>query len=151
MRSGSGFPYYSISADNGKTWSTPSGLRYGDGQDLLDQPLASCPIYKLSDSKYVLVFHNNTGTVNGGLHVGDGSKNRTPAFIVYAKENLSKKQPLTFSNPIRFLENYVRPYGPQNRTEIGTYPSMTVIDGLPTLWYPDRKHFLLGKRLPKPE
>lgn len=151
MRSGGGSPYFSLSSDNGKTWTPPSKLRYGDGGVALDQPLASCPIYKLSDSRYVLVFHNNPGTANGGLHTGDGSKNRTPAFIVYAREDLSKNQPLTFSAPIRFLENYVRPYGPQNRTEIGTYPSLTEVDGIPVLWYPDRKHYLLGKRLPKTE
>ncbi len=150
MRSGRGFPYYSISADNGKTWTTPAGLRYGDGQPLIDQPLASCPIYKLSDSSYVLVFHNNDGTANGGTDPGDGTKNRSPAFIAYAQESLTNVQPLTFNTPVRFLENYVRPYGPQFRTEIGTYPSMTVINGTPILWYPDRKYFLLGKRLPKP-
>lgn len=150
MRCGQGFPYYSLSADSGKTWSVPVGLRFGDGLGYIPQPLASCPIYPVGDGKYVLVFHNNSGDANGGIGAYDWARNRTPAFLLYGKEDLTKTQPITFGTPIRFLENYVRSYGPQSRTEIATYPSMTELNGEYILWYPDRKHFLLGKKIPKP-
>lgn len=148
MRSSVGTPFYSVSSDGGKTWMAPAVLRYGDGQPQIDQPWAPCPIYKLGSTSYVLISNNNAGNANGGVSPSDILKNRTPSFVLYAQEDLANQQPLTFSRPIKFLENYVRPYGPDNRTEIGTYPSFTIINGSPTLWYADRKHFLLGKRLP---
>jgi hypothetical protein len=40
--------------------------------------------------------------------------------------------------------------GPLNRTDIGVYPSVTRRDGEFVLRHPDRKFFLLGKRI-KPE
>ncbi|MFZ5947117.1 MAG: carboxypeptidase-like regulatory domain-containing protein [Stygiobacter sp.] len=150
MRSGQGFPYYSLSADSGKTWSIPMGLRFGDGLAYVPQPLASCPLFSLGNGNYVLIFHNNSVYANGGTQAADWQKNRTPAFLLFGKEDLTKTQPITFGTPIRFLENYVRPVGPQNRTEIATYPSMTEVNGEYILWYPDRKHFLLGKKIPQP-
>ena len=39
------------------------------------------------------------------------------------------------------------PAGVQNRVEMGTYDSLTEHDGKRILWYPDRKHFLLGKEI----
>lgn len=148
MRSGQGFPYYSISSDSGKTWMTPKRLRYSSNGDFIAHPLAPCPIYPIDNNQYVLIFNNNTGNANGGSSPSNGLKNRTPSFLAYAKETLTETQPISFSTPIRFLENYVRPYGPQSRTEIGTYPSMTKLDNDYILWYPDRKHFLLGKKIP---
>ena len=33
------------------------------------------------------------------------------------------------------------------RCDLAMYASVTIRDGVPVLWYPDRKFFLLGKRL----
>ena len=38
--------------------------------------------------------------------------------------------------------------GPKKTAEVGTYPSLTEWQGRRTLWYPDRKYFLLGRHLP---
>jgi len=37
--------------------------------------------------------------------------------------------------------------GPQKPVDCGVYTSMTHRNGQSVLWYPDRKYFLLGKRL----
>jgi hypothetical protein len=39
------------------------------------------------------------------------------------------------------------PFGPKGTAEVATYPSITEKNGKITLWYPDRKHFLLGKHI----
>ena len=39
------------------------------------------------------------------------------------------------------------PIGPRNRTECGVYTSFTSRRGNDVLWHPDRKFFLLGKRI----
>ena len=40
--------------------------------------------------------------------------------------------------------------GPQGRRDIGVYSSFTTRQGNNVLWHPDRKSFLLGKRLTDP-
>ena len=151
MRSGQGFPYYAVSLDTGKTWTAPAPLLYGDGQAVVPQPLAPCPLFQLSEGGYLLVFHNNNGDANGGVGPADLFHNRTPAYVSIGRDaGPGKLQPIEFSQPVMILENYVRPWGPDDRTEIATYPSLTEDETSYVLWYPDRKHFLLGKRLPKP-
>lgn len=150
MRSGGGSPFFSVSSDTGLSWSIPKKLRFADGSEFIKQPLASCPMYSLGNGQFILIFHNNSGDANGGTGPSDLKKVRTPAYVVFAQESLFSNQPLTFGRPNIFLENYVRPFGPQDRTEIATYPSMTKMGNDYVLWYPDRKHFLLGKILPKP-
>jgi hypothetical protein len=150
MRSGQGFPRYSLSVDSARTWKTPAPLRYHDGGSTIDQPLAPCPIYQMGDGNYALVSFNNKGDANGGQDASDGLKNRTPAFLLIGRESRTDSQAIVFSEPIRLLENFVRPCGPQSRTEIGSYPSLTDEGDHYVLWYPDRKYFLLGKKIPKP-
>jgi len=45
------------------------------------------------------------------------------------------------------LDNDRVPFGPVDRTEVATYTSFFEHDGRAYFWYPDRKHFLLGKDL----
>jgi|GEM_PF-3659981 len=144
-----GSPYYFISTDTGKSWSSGRPLRLGDGKDLVKQPVASCPIYEVSEGNFVLIFHNNSGDANGGKFNEDYLLNRTPSYILRGYEDVNKNQPISFYPPQLLLENYVRPFGPENRTEIATYPSITDHGDSFVLWYPDRKHFLLGKIIHK--
>lgn len=37
--------------------------------------------------------------------------------------------------------------GPLKRIDIGVYPSVTSRNGNDVLWHPDRKFFLLGKKI----
>ena len=56
-------------------------------------------------------------------------------------------QPIRFSSPLFFADNGGRPIGVQSRADLALYGSMTGADGEKILWYPDRKHFLCGRKI----
>ncbi|MHC4443030.1 MAG: hypothetical protein ACYTF1_27115 [Planctomycetota bacterium] len=58
---------------------------------------------------------------------------------------LNKEQPVWFTPPIMFLDNQARPWGPSKRVSVAVYTSFFEFEGKRWYWYPDRKHFLLGK------
>ncbi|MDF2925074.1 MAG: BNR/Asp-box repeat protein [Paenibacillaceae bacterium] len=147
MRTFTGKIWYSISADDGATWSATKMLRYRDGGEPVLQPIASCPLYPLDDGRYVLVFHNNDGHV-GPYGPEDALYNRHPAYLSIARYVEGAEQPLWFSPPKLFLDNGGQPTGPKGTNEIATYPSFTQWNGRTILWYPDRKYYLLGKIIP---
>jgi hypothetical protein len=102
-------------------------------------------MYDLGDGRYLLLFYNNDGTANGGKGPSDYTKNRFPAYITIGRETGDAQQPLRFGKPkMLCTSNGVR-LGPSGRTEVATYPSLLQENGLRVLFYPDRKHFLLGK------
>ena len=155
MRTMTGFIWYSVSDDNGNTWRKPEVLRYKDGGAPIPQPLSSCPIYSLSNKKYLLVFANNEGKFGqydqfkddwGG--VNQANFIRQPAFISVGEFRPGAHQPIWFSQPKEILTTNNVPVGPKGTAEVATYPSITERHGVRTLWYPDRKYFLLGKYLP---
>lgn len=146
MRTFTGCIWYSVSDDDGASWRQPQPLRYCDGGDVIKQPIASCPIYPVSDGGYFLVFHNNDGHFEGHLP-GEALFNRRPAFLARGRFVPDAVQPLQFEKPELFLDNDGVAVGPKGTTEIATYPSYTEFNGKRTLWYPDRKYFLLGKHV----
>jgi len=99
----------------------------------------------MSDGRFLLLFHNNDGTANGGRGPEDWRVNRRPAFISVGEYRANAHQPIWFSRPKLFVDNDGIPIDPSQRTEIATYTSFTEKGGSCILWYPDRKFFLLGK------
>jgi hypothetical protein len=154
MRTMTGHIWYSVSADDGATWRDPEPLRYRDGGATIDQPLAPCPIFTLADGRYLLLFHNNDGTLGDASQWkpkwrrNEASHIRHPAFIAVGEFRPKARQPLWFSQPKQILDTDGVIVGPKKTAEIATYPSLTEWRGQRTLWYPDRKHFLLGKHIP---
>ncbi|WP_135548000.1 sialidase family protein [Paenibacillus cymbidii] len=144
MRTFTGHIWYSVSADDGDTWTKPDVLRYRDGGEPIKQPIASCPLYALGGGRYVLVFHNNDGRL-GNYGPGDVLHNRRPAFLAVGTFDPAARQPLVFGEPKQLLDTDGVPIGPKGTAEIATYPSMTDYKGRRVLWYPDRKYYLLGK------
>ena len=61
---------------------------------------------------------------------------------------LACHQPVWFSGLRHIADSDGVAAGPQNRAELGPYGSLTEHQGRRVLWYPDRKHFLLGKLIP---
>ncbi len=151
MRAWTGHIWYSVSRDDGETWRPPEVLRYKDGGEPLKHPLAPCPIYALRDGRYLLLFHNNDG------HVGKHNQRekrwktnhlnflRHPAFIAVGAYRHEAHQPIWFSAPKQILDTQGVPVGPKGTAEIATYTSVTEWRRRRVLWYPDRKHYLLGK------
>jgi hypothetical protein len=154
MRTMTGHPYYSVSKDNGDTWRSPEPLRYRDDGDKVNHPISPCPLFKLGDGRFLFVFHNNDGTV--GSHsqwkkrwtTNEANHIRRPTFVALGEFRPLAHQPVWFSPPRQILDTDGVVVGPKRTAEVGTYPSLTEWHGRRTLWYPDRKHYLLGKHLP---
>jgi hypothetical protein len=147
MRTRTGCIHYALSADRGHTWDSPRPLRFAPGGPVVPQPLAPCPLYKLSDGRFVLVFHNNKGDANGGEGPTDSRRVRRPVWLAVGREISDPDHPLIFERPRILADNGGQSVGPSDHTQIGTYPSLFEFEGRVYFWYPDRKHFLLGKLL----
>ncbi len=146
MRTMSGYIWYSISQDDGMSWTNPAPLlRHDHGLPILE-PLCCCPLYQLNDGRYILLHHNNDGRVKGCVPE-ETSKNRRPAFIALGEFRPHAGQPIWFSSSKQFMDNDDIGLGPLKRKEMGVYPSLTSRKGNDVLWHPDRKFFLLGKKI----
>jgi len=133
MRTIMGSVYYTVSDDLGKTWRTPEPLRFDDGS-VLAHPLSPAPLYELMDGRYVQLFHNHsTPTTNS----------RNPVYKVYGTYDPDAWQPIRF--PAGTQELYMRL--PDRPSGLSLYSCHTTAGGRDVLWYPDRKFFLLGKKL----
>ena len=146
MRTMSGYIWYSTSDDDGATWRHPAPLLRRDHGHPIIEPLCCCPIYQLSDGRYMLLHHNNDGRFEG-CAPEDSDHNRRPAFVALGEYRPHAEQPLWFSRSKQLMDNDGARIGPRKRIEIGVYPSMTNRGGNDVLWHPERKFFLLGKRI----
>lgn len=152
MRTCTGYIWWSQSSDDGETWCSPRPLLNRDfGQPLLN-PVGCDPIYRLADGRYVLLYSNNRGDITGGGASDAGP--RRPCYVTLGEFRPNADQPLWFSDP-KFLMD-TNDYGvdgventpdtPRN-SALSMYSSFSTREGNNVLWYPDRKFFLLGKRI----
>lgn len=82
-----GSPGFTVSRDQGHTWSPVERLRYGPDGRFIDHPHTMCPIARLPDGRFLLLFTNNDGTKNGAEHVWDGGcRTRNPQWFVIGRE-----------------------------------------------------------------
>lgn len=146
MRSMSGYIWYSTSKDDGRRWDDPRPLLRRDHGSPILEPLCCCPIYECAPGKYILLHHNNSGRFEGSKPEETG-RNRRPAFIALGEFRPDANQPIWFSDSKQLMDNGGMGIGPLKRTDIGVYPSVTNRHGNFVLWHPDRKFFLLGKRI----
>lgn len=152
MRTNSGYIWYSVSSDDGRTWCNPRPLLRKDfGQPIL-QPVSCCPIYQMADGRYVLLHHNNRGDIES--HPEATHSPRRPAFIALGEFRPNADQPIWFSRSKQFADNDNRGADGLSMgesafpwTNIGVYGSFTTKDGNNVLWHCDRKCYLVGKRV----
>ena len=149
MRTMTGYIWYSLSADDGRTWCAPRPLLRKDHGLPIEEPLCCCPIYEYGEGRYILLHHNNDGHFEGSKREETG-KNRRPAFIALGEYRPAAEQPIWFSRSKELMDNEGKGIGPLNRIDIGVYPSVTRHKGEFVLWHPERKFFLLGKRITEP-
>ncbi len=153
MRTATGHIWYSVSDDDGHSWREPEVLRYKDCGQKINHPLSCCPIYSLKDGRYILLHNNNkyyADRLYNGLSIPPGMgifTHRRPAYISAGKFMPAAHQPIWFDEPVEILDTDGVHISAKGSNEIGTYPSLTEIDGDIVLWYPDRKYYLLGKKL----
>lgn len=82
-----GSPGYTISHDEGRTWTPVERLRYGPEGEFIEHPHTMCPIARLPDGRFLLLFTNNDGTRKGAAHVWDGGcRTRNPQWFAIARE-----------------------------------------------------------------
>lgn len=146
MRTMTGMIWYTVSDDDGKTWISPRPLLRRDHGLPILEPLCCCPIYEYDEGRYILLHHNNDGRFQG-CKPEETSKNRRPAFIALGAYRPEADQPIWFSESKMIFDNGGHGIGPLDRIDCGVYPSVTKRKGNYVLWHPDRKFFLLGKRI----
>jgi hypothetical protein len=93
-----------------------------------------------------LLHHNNDGRFEGSTPQ-QTQLNRHPAFVAVGEFRPGAEQPVWFSESRFLMDNGGVPLGPGKRRDIAVYTSLTRRGGCDILWYPDRKFFLLGKRI----
>ena len=154
MRTCTGYIWWSESNDDGETWCSPRPLLDRDfGRPLLN-PVASDPIYRLSDGRYLLLYHNHRGETTD-VPASEATP-RNPLYIALGEFRPGADQAIWFSDPKLFMDTgNVAVDGKQYDVDAPTnatlsmYSSFTTRNGKNVLWYPDRKTFLLGKRITK--
>ena len=155
MRTASGSPYWSMSSDTGETWTKTRPLLRKDGGKPLLHPLSPCPMYDVGGNtagsgNYVLFIHNHDGHYKN-FGPRDSSNHRRPIHIVRGHFKAGADQPVWFDEPELFFDHdgvSLGKPGTKGRTDLSLYASFTVRNGVPVLWYPERKFFLLGKKIP---
>ncbi len=154
VRTSAGSPYWSVSGDDGRTWSTPEPLRRRDGGELLKQPLSPAPLFDLAgdaagSGRYALFLHGHDGHYQG-FGPTDTSFHRRPIQLLRGRFQPQAKQPVWFDAPEFFMDHDGVPLGgpeKRGRLDLALYSSLTYRQGQAVLWYPDRKFFLLGKKI----
>jgi hypothetical protein len=146
MRTMTGYIWYSLSDDDGETWCPPRPLRRRDHGELILQPLFCCPIYRMADGRYLLIHHPAFGGKDPARSGGPGS-NRRPAYLAVGEYRPDADQPIWFSASKLLMDNDGVGLGPLERVDIGGYTSFTTRNGNNVLWHPERKFFLLGKKI----
>jgi hypothetical protein len=144
MRTMTGYIWYSVSADRGETWCNPRPLLRHDHGQVIEEPICCCPIYPLvEEGRYFLLHHLR----RDGLAYDDSNNNRWPAYIAVGEFRSEADQPVWFSESRELMTHDGVGIGPRPRTDLGVYPSVTNRNGQTVLWHPDRKFFLLGKKI----
>lgn len=148
FRTLTGRVYYALSADDGRSWGEPRPLRYEPGGEEVLNPMAPCPLYMLADGRFLLLFYNNDGSGHGGSGPTDAANVRNPAWITVGREITGEKDhPIRFGRPKVFADTGWIAAPGTARTQVATYSSFVEDRGERFIFYPDRKHYLLAKRI----
>ncbi len=136
MRTGIGYPCWSVSDDLGENWTEPEILRDRDNGTPFLHPISPCPLYDweggtAGSGRYFAMIHNK-------YNFDDKNpwQNRGPLYLIAGTYQANARQPIWFGEPQLFVD---RPSGNS------FYTSVTRIDGKTVLWYPDQKFYLLGR------
>jgi hypothetical protein len=130
-------------------------LRKDGGEPLL-HPLSPCPMYDVGGNeagsgRYALFIHNHDGHYKN-YGPTDTSFHRRPVYLVPGHFKADADQPVWFDEPKLFMDHDGVSLGKprtNGRLDLALYSSLTLVNGRPVLWYPERKFFLLGRIIGK--
>ena len=109
--------------------------------------MSPSPLYRLQDGRYLLLFYNNDGTANGGKSPIDSKHNRYPVWLTVGREIPGEQRAsaaIWTAQDIRHLQWRNGALVPgAHRWRFTRAWLMTATTRI--LFYPDRKHYLLGK------
>jgi hypothetical protein len=143
----SGHLLYSVSEDpDGVNWRKPAPLLYRDGGTPLLHPIAPAPMVKLKDGRFLVFYHGHDGSKHGGLGPRD-MRGRRPMCVSLGEYRPQARQPVWFSQPKVLCDTHGVGAGPGSLVWLAMYASLTERGKERIFWYPDRKHFLLGRRI----
>jgi len=144
MRTVTGRIWYTVSDDHGHSWRPPEVLRYrDDGVEVL-HPKSPEPIYRTSDGRYLLFYHNHEGYIDGATGPWD-MDGRRPLWMAVGEFRPAAHQPLWFSQPKLLCDTQKVGVGVTGLFWLAMYASFTEREGKRIFWYIDRKHFVLGR------
>jgi hypothetical protein len=135
-RTCAGYPFWSQSRDDGRTWSKPRPLLDRDGGKPYLHPRSPCPIYDWkgceAGSGYYFALVHNTFDFNGKNEY----QKRGPLYLIAGTFQKNAEQPIWFAPLKMFIDR-------ANGNSF--YASCTQVDGKCVLWFNDMKFFLLGR------
>lgn len=80
-RSEDGYLCHAYSRDRGRTWTPPAHATYSPGGRRIKHPRAAGFVWKCSNGKYLLWYHNNGGEAVHAVEKFPFFENRNPAFL----------------------------------------------------------------------
>lgn len=139
-----GHVWYSVSDDKGASWRPTEMLRYRDGGEGVRHPYSPAPMFRTGDESYVLFTHNHEGIGADGITPDTKGNWRNPLFMLRGRYVKDAHQPIWFDEPVKIMDNGGVKL---ERMDLAMYADLTVEETGPVFWYPDRKFFLLGRKL----
>ena len=141
LRNFKGYIYYTVSEDLGHTWRVPQIMRFANGDPFVN-PVATPFLCDCGDGRYIQLYYGHAG---GYEHMCDFRDRVYRAVGRYAPE---EEQPVRFDDKGELYASVDVMAGLRSCSpEVSLEASYTRFHGVSMLWYGDRKHYVLGKRL----
>lgn len=141
QRTVAGTAAWSVSADGGESWSEPETLRYGDGPSTCRTAAEPVPVLHAVERGIRAFLSQSQRTLRAVDRTCDRN---APADLHGIRKIRSRRQAaVRFSAPLSWIDSDNIELN--HRCDLAMYSSFEYVDGRPVLFFPDRKHFLVGK------
>jgi hypothetical protein len=146
-----GKPYYSMSYDNGDTWSAPESMLFDNSELDFNVGCAPCPVYKINEKEILCFLTEHYCAPYESKSPVDYDSKLSRVFMAKGIIESNSARLFHFSKPELFLENNGVPldFGNGEWRDISLHSSMSRPgkDQEYVLWYCDRGVFILGKNI----
>ena len=141
LRNFKGFIYYTVSEDMGHTWREPQIMKFANGEPFIN-PVATPFLCDYGDGQYIQLYYGRAGSYEQMFEFRDQVYRAVGTFAP------EEEQPIRFATQGElYMTADVMVGFRANSPEVNLEASFTRFHGVPMLWYGDRKHYVLGKKL----